>query len=76
MSNTISNEVNVRKYVNDLTAAGYNIEASVEGLLGVVKNHGEIIFTTAGVSSLGVIEAFLGGLVYAEVRNVRKNKRG
>lgn len=69
-----NNEINVRQYVKDLASFGYNIEVSVEGLLGVVKNHGEIIFTTAGMQSIGVVEAFLGGLVYAELQRIKNGK--
>lgn len=69
-----SNERNVREYVKDLSNLGYNIEVSVEGLLGVVKNHGEIIFTTAGMTSMGVIEAFLGGVIYTELRRIKNGK--
>jgi len=65
---------NVREYINTLADLGYNLEVSVEGLLGVVKNHGEIIFTTAGMQSIGVVEAFLGGIMYSELRKLKNGK--
>ena len=67
----MNNERNVREYVKTLADLGYDLEVSVEGLLGVVKNHGEIIFTTAGMTSIGVVEAFLGGVMYSELRRIK-----
>jgi len=61
-----NNQKNIQEYIDYLARKGYNIEVSIEGLLGVVKNHGVIIFTTAGLQSSAVIEAFLGGMVYTE----------
>jgi hypothetical protein len=56
-------------YVNLLNKA-YGIEISVEfnGLLGVVKEAGHIIFTTAGSQSSSIIEAYLMGFVTALTR--------
>jgi len=68
-----SNEENIRRYINDLVPFGYNLEVSVDGLLGVVKNHQEIIFTTAGMQSIGVVEAFVAGIVYSESK--KKNRK-
>jgi len=74
MSNFESNERKVREYINTLADLGYNFEVSVEGLLGVVKNDGVIIFTTAGMQSIAVIEAFIGGVMYSELRNLKSGK--
>jgi len=62
----------ISEYVNSLNLLpGYRIGVEIQGLLGVVKNNEEIIFTTAGAQSVPVVEAFLGGIMYSELKNLK-----
>jgi len=59
----------IEHYVHLLnTVMGIRISVEIDGLLGVVKKGGEIIFTTAGPNSQAVIEAYLTGFVTALTR--------
>jgi len=63
----------ISEYVDTLNLLhGYRVGVEIQGLLGVVRNNGEIIFTTAGVQSGPVTEAFLGGMMYSELKNIKK----
>ncbi len=55
----------IQEYVNMLLTYGYNIQVEINGLLGVVRNNNEIIFTTVGGQSPTIIETFLSGMIYS-----------
>jgi hypothetical protein len=59
----------IKHYVHLLNdAMGINISAEIKGTLGVIKEDGNIIFTTSGPQSVAIIEAYLMGFVTALTR--------
>lgn len=63
----------ISEYANTLSMIpGYRIGVEIQGFLGTVSNNGEIIFTTGGSQCGPVVEAFLGGLMYAELKKMKK----
>lgn len=58
----------IEEYVYLLAEMKVYVSVSIEGLLGVVKMDNQIIFTTAGIQSAAVIEAFLGGMLQGAVK--------
>jgi len=48
------------------------IGIEIQGLLGTVTDNGQIIFTTAGLQSVVVVEAFLGGMIYVDRTKFKK----
>lgn len=58
-------ENTIRNYIDIIyRKSGKSMSVEIEGILGVIKQDGHIIFTSAGVQNSASIEAFLGGIVY------------
>jgi len=70
--NTNSMEEQVKKikhYVHILNnAMGIDISVEVKGTLGVIREQGNIIFTTSGPQPVAIVEAYLMGFVTALTR--------
>lgn len=56
----------IQRHINYISQkTGKNFSSEIYGILGVVKQDGHIIFTSAGMQNSASIESFLAGLVYA-----------
>jgi hypothetical protein len=53
---------------------GYNISVEVDGIKGEIRNEDSPLISTMGSSSPAVVEAFLGGLIYAEYKHLKNKK--
>jgi predicted RNA-binding protein Jag len=59
----------IKHYVQVLNdAMGIDISVEVKGTLGVIKEDGNIIFTTSGPQPAAIVEAYLMGFVTAITR--------